>query len=97
MIGFRRLVCAFAAALALASSAPACAADPSLTSVHSAVADDGSARITLRFNGPLPDARVIQNPSGLVHVVFIGASLSSHERATIVPGGEILSAALKPF
>jgi general secretion pathway protein D len=83
--------------LAIACVQPVRAAESSLQSVHTEVADDGSVGITLTFNGEVPDVRVIHAAGPYVHVVFIGANLGGKKHAPIARGGEILGGAFSTF
>jgi len=96
-MAFRIVALAFVCALALAGASPVAAADPTLASVHSITADDGSARITLTFRGQVPDTRVIRNAANLVHVVFIGASMGSNSKIHVSPAGQIVAGAFATF
>lgn len=94
---FRLVSSALALTLAFAGMAPASAAQPTLASVNSVTADDGSARITLTFDGPAPDTRVVSNAANIVHVVFVGAGLRPHTHPFIPPGGDIKGGAFNDF
>lgn len=96
-MALRIVASALVLAVVLAGSAPASAADPTLSTVHSVTADDGSARIVLTFKGQLPDTRVIHNASGLVHIIFVGASMAPHEKISVAPAGQILADAFNNF
>ena len=76
---------------------PVRAADPSLQSVHTEVADDGSVGITLTFNGAVPAVRVIHAAGSFVHVVFIGANLGGKAHGQIARGGEIVAGSFNEF
>ncbi|HVS46120.1 MAG TPA: hypothetical protein VMS32_05580 [Verrucomicrobiae bacterium] len=76
-VGFssRALRIAVAVTLAFASLIrPAPAAGLALVSVHTAVADDGSAVFRLTFDGPPPQSFIIRSQERLVHVVLVATT-----------------------
>jgi type II secretory pathway component GspD/PulD (secretin) len=96
-MNYRLVASALALMLALASAAPAVAAEPMLSSVHTAALEDGSTRITLTFTGGTPVARLVHNAANLVHVIFFGAGIEPKVLTSVAAGGSIRGGSLNDF
>lgn len=93
----RLLLVFLSALLVLPTSLIARAAEPTLTGVHTKVADDGSAQVALEFSGGLPDVRVVRSGEHVVHVVFIGAHMAPNAHFPVEHSGEIESGIFSGF
>jgi general secretion pathway protein D len=101
MLGLRTFLVRAAVFAALVLLSPVRAfgdgADVRLQHVTSAVAPDGSAQLTLAFDGAAPETRVIRSDDHNVHLVMIGATIAPTARLVKLGFGEITQGTFAGF